>query len=104
MLPLVSFAEPCLLGPGVCLVSLEYTEDSSPNTSSIFLLWFTVSTLCLYPLLQQETLLNAIFLKIFEAQQCTMSVLTPNKNSCTFSYLLGFLPLAIALVLKQRTH
>lgn len=90
ILPFVSFAEPCFLGPSAYLLSLGCREDSSPNVSLISLLCLTMSSVCLCPLLQQETLLSAFFLRIFEAQPPTTSVFDPKKNSCRFSYWLKF--------------
>lgn len=101
-LSFVSFAKPCLLGPSAFLLSLECT-DFSPNSSNIFAC-LTTSIIYLCPLPQQETLLSAVLLRIFEAQQPIMSALDPKKNSCRFSHLPQFLLLVIALSLKQQTH
>lgn len=45
-LPFVSFAKPCLIGPRPCLLYVGYTEDSSPNISSTFLLCSYFSSAC----------------------------------------------------------
>lgn len=69
------------------------------------LCFYSMSPVCLCSLRQQETLLSAVLLRIFEAEQPSMSAIDSNRQkSGPCPYLFKCLPLMIALRLKQQKH